>query len=110
MAGMANAELTTPLNWREERRRDRLAAAQIGTQARIAEAEASAAKPWIGVIFVIEKAMVLMILNPPEAVPRPMTMAQARMTHSGIFGVRRRPLAKSPSVMIPMLFWASLSP
>jgi len=47
------------------------------------EALISAAKPCIVFSLVIENPTVLMILTPPEAVPRPMVRAHAKITHKG---------------------------
>ena len=74
------------------------------------DAVASAANPWMGSIFVIENPMVWMMRKPPDAVPRPIVRAQAKITHRGISGWCRSPEANRPRVMIPILFCASLSP
>src|SRR5579862_2342809 len=47
------------------------------------EAEDSAAKPWMGCSLMILEPMVLMIRQPPDAVPMDMAAAQHMMTHSG---------------------------
>src|SRR5688572_29339733 len=46
-------------------------------------AEVSAAKPLIGLSLMILCPIVLMIRQPPDAVPSPIAVAQTRMTHQG---------------------------
>ena len=50
----------------------------------IAEAESSAVNPCAGSSLVREKAIVLIIRKPPEAVPSPIITAHAMMTQRGM--------------------------
>src|SRR6476469_6548690 len=71
----------------------------------------SAAKPWTGSSFTTFWPIVLMIRQPPAAVPSEMAVAARTMTHNGIaeFG-GRIPAAIRARVMIPIVFWASFEP
>src|SRR5690606_15578191 len=99
-------------------------AARVSTVAELV----SAAKPWIGCSLTILWPRVLMIRQPPEAVPAAITMAQVITIHIAIWvpspspGCRtashagrssRVPAASAPNrvrAMMPMVFWASLWP
>ena len=90
---------------------------------------ASAAKPLMGRTFTIFCPIVLMILQPPEAVPEASTRAQVILIHKGMaaslpkFGrcrkvsqdgrCSREPAlvaAARASAMMPIVFWASFVP
>ena len=51
-----------------------------------------------------------MIRQPPTAVPREMAVAETTMTQIGTSIVGMAPAAKSASVMMPIVFWASFEP
>ena len=86
----------------------------------------SAAKPCTGCIFTILWPMVRMMRYPPAAVPAAIVAAHSSTTQNGMSlnSVTRRKLAhsgrslkapvvvpvKSASVMMPIVFWASLEP
>ena len=70
----------------------------------------SAAKPWMGSSLITLDPSVWMMRHPPEYVPTAMVTAQAIFTHSGISNTVISPLANNASVMMPMVFWASLLP
>src|SRR5215218_1650392 len=76
----------------------------------IVAAVVSAAKPWTGSSLTTFWPMVLMIRQPPAAVPREIALAAAMITHSGTTGSARTPPATSASVMMPIVFWASFEP
>src|SRR5438094_3967019 len=80
----------------------------------VAAAAVSAAKPLIGRSLMIRCPIVFMIRQPPDAVPRPIAVAQATITHVGTRESVGCPCdaayATSDSVMIPIDFWASLEP
>jgi hypothetical protein len=54
--------------------------------------------------------MVLMIFQPPIAVPTPMVVAHSRMTHHGTANFGRIPPSTRARVNTPMNFWPSLLP
>ncbi|MNR81264.1 hypothetical protein D3C72_120040 [compost metagenome] len=65
----------------------------------------------IGCSFTILVPIVLMIFQPPDAVPAAMASAQATLTQSGT--PASGPSTPAPIIakrMIPMAFWASLAP
>ena len=69
----------------EEARIARLGAEEAARQAKMTAAElASAAKPLIGCSFTILCPSVLMIRQPPAAVPAAMVIAQTTFTQTGI--------------------------
>src|SRR3954453_6251570 len=71
----------------------------------------SAAKPWTGSSFTTRWPIVLMIRQPPAAVPNEIAVAARTMTHSGIVALDgSSPAATRANVMIPIVFWASLLP
>src|SRR5688572_7069974 len=70
----------------------------------------SAANPWTGSSFTTFVPIVLMIRQPPAAVPRLIALAAVRMTHSGTSKVSIWPALNRASVMMPIVFWASLLP
>ena len=70
----------------------------------------SAAKPWTGFSFTTLVPMVLMIRQPPAAVPRLMAEAATRMTHSGTSKLSMTPAVNNARVMMPIVFCASLLP
>lgn len=72
--------------------------------------EVSAAKPWTGMSPMIFRPTVLMIRQPPPAVPRAMDVAQAITTQSGMWKECRTPPETRAMVITPMDFWASFPP
>ena len=70
----------------------------------------SAANPWTGSSSTTRWPIVCMIRQPPTAVPSEMAVADTTMTHTGTSIVGMTPAAKSASVMMPMVFWASFEP
>ena len=76
----------------------------------IVAAVVSAAKPWTGSSFTTRWPIVLMIRQPPAAVPSEIAEAAARITQSGTVGSARMPPATSARVMMPIVFCASFEP
>ena len=76
--------------------------------------EVSAANPPIGASLVIRTPMVFTIRQPPNIVPRAMTLWHERMIHHGACLPRSAaamcPVETRISMMIPIVFCASLSP
>ena len=71
----------------------------------------SAANPWTGSSFTTRWPIVLMIRQPPAAVPREIADAASTMTHSGMLAsAGSAPAAIRARVMIPIVFWASFEP
>src|SRR5699024_222228 len=64
----------------------------------------SAAAPLAGRIFIMLPPTVLMIFQPPTAVPRPIAAAQATLTHNSISVVDCRLAEISAIVIIPIAF------
>src|SRR5919204_4183553 len=91
---------------------------EIGMPSRVAisitvPADVSAANPCTGVSFVMRTPMVLMIRQPPVAVPMPMETAQMTFTQSGMkksLPVGTTPYAASASAITPIVFCPSLPP
>jgi hypothetical protein len=73
-------------------------------------AAVSAAKPSIGWSFASLVPIVLMIRQPPAAVPQAMAVAAIRMTQTGTSKVGNTPCANSARVMMPIVFCASFVP
>ena len=76
----------------------------------IVAAVVSAANPWTGSSFTTFWPIVLMIRQPPAAVPSDIAVAARRITHSGTIGSGMTPPATSASVTMPIVFWASFEP
>ena len=73
-------------------------------------ADVSAAKPCTGSSLKILWPIVLMIFQPPSAVPIAMASAQTHLTQKGTAIVSILLKMKRASVITPMVFWASLRP
>src|SRR6266576_175823 len=77
----------------------------------IVAAVVSAAKPWTGSSLTTRWPIVLMMRQPPAAVPKEMAVAARTITHSGIAdSAGSTPAAIRARVMIPIVFWASFEP
>ena len=73
--------------------------------------EVCAANPDAGSIFVTPLPIVFMTFHPPTDVPAAITTAHASFTHRGTpASAPSIPPVTSASVMIPIVFWASLLP
>ena len=71
----------------------------------------SAAKPWTGSSLTTRWPIVLMIRQPPAAVPIEIAVAARTMIQSGIGeSGGRTPAAIRARVMMPIVFWASFEP
>ena len=70
----------------------------------------SAAKPCAGSSSTTRRPIVRMIRQPPTAVPSEIAEAAAMMTQVGTVMSGMTPAAKSASVMMPIVFWASFEP
>ena len=70
----------------------------------------SAANPWTGSSLATRCPIVCMIRQPPTAVPRDSAVAETTITQVGTSLVSMTPAANSASVMMPIVFCASLEP
>ena len=72
----------------------------------------SAEKPCGDSTVVIRLPIVLMMRQPPVAVPRAIAVAQMSLTHSGTvkWTALRWPVEIKASAITPIVFWASLVP
>ena len=76
----------------------------------IVAAVVSAANPWTGSSSTTRWPIVLMIRQPPTAVPSEIAVAARTMTQSGTSIVGMTPAENSARVMMPIVFWASFEP
>ena len=70
----------------------------------------SAANPWTGSSLATRWPIVFMIRQPPTAVPRESAVADTMITQVGTTNSVMTPVENRASVMMPIVFWASLVP